>query len=127
MTEKTIHHTPGPWEYCCDKCHTIMSKTGPVADITSGVWGDTYPKIRLLEGHSDIEGKYEVYIKKIAYGEIDPDVAKANAYLIAAAPDLLSCLEEIIDYSGGADSPLGDEYVMERVYSAITKAKGERS
>lgn len=47
----------------------------------------------------------------------------ANAHLIAAAPDLLEALEEIVIYAGGADNALKDEYVMDRVYTAIAKAK----
>lgn len=49
---------------------------------------------------------------------------EANARLIAAAPDLLDCLEEIANYRGGADGALNDEYVMDRVYAAIAKATG---
>ena len=48
-----------------------------------------------------------------------------NARLIAAAPDLLEALEEITNYSGGAESAVDDEYVMARVHSAIDKAKGD--
>lgn len=49
----------------------------------------------------------------------------ANAHLIAAAPELLQALEEVIDYQGGADSALEDEYVVGRILSAIAKARGE--
>lgn len=45
-----------------------------------------------------------------------------HARLIAAAPDLRDCLEEIIDYRGGAANALEDEYVMERVHAALEKA-----
>lgn len=45
-----------------------------------------------------------------------------NFRLIAAAPDLLAAIEEIMDYRGGAESALEDTYVMERVAAAITKA-----
>jgi hypothetical protein len=50
---------------------------------------------------------------------------EANARLIAAAPDLLEALKELVDYNGGAASALEDEYVMERVSSAIAKAEGQ--
>lgn len=48
--------------------------------------------------------------------------AEANARLIAAAPDMLACLQEIVAYRGGAESALDDPYVMERVNDAIAKA-----
>ena len=48
-----------------------------------------------------------------------------DANLIAAAPDLLSSLEELLDYSGGADNALEDRYVMERAMAAIAKARGK--
>lgn len=47
-----------------------------------------------------------------------------DARLIAAAPDLLEALEEIVGYTGGADSALQDEYVIARVRAAIDKARG---
>lgn len=50
-----------------------------------------------------------------------------DASLIVAAPDLLAVLQEIVDYSGGADHALDDPYVMERVRAAIAKAKAESS
>lgn len=50
---------------------------------------------------------------------------EADAHLIASAPDLYEALDEIISYSGGADSALDDEYVMERAHAALAKARGE--
>ena len=38
---------------------------------------------------------------------------------------LFDCLVEIIEYSGGADSALDDEYVMNRAGSLIAKMRGE--
>lgn len=55
----------------------------------------------------------------------DDEGAEARAHLIAAAPDLLSSLQEIFDYSGGADHALLDEYVINRALAAIAKATGE--
>ena len=53
------------------------------------------------------------------------EAARANARLIAAAPELLDSLSEIFDYAGGADSALHDEYVMDRARAAIAKAEGK--
>jgi hypothetical protein len=52
------------------------------------------------------------------------DARAANARLIATAPELLSALEDILDYTGGADSALDDEYVMGRAAAARAKARG---
>ena len=46
---------------------------------------------------------------------------EANARLIAAAPELLACLELI--YSNAAESP---EWIRSRLAPAIAKAKGEQ-
>jgi hypothetical protein len=51
--------------------------------------------------------------------------AIANARLIAAAPDLIEALQDILEYSGGAASALDDEYVMDRARAALSKALGE--
>ncbi|UAY76000.1 hypothetical protein [Pseudoxanthomonas sp. X-1] len=51
-------------------------------------------------------------------------MAAANARLIAAAPELLAVLQEIVGYSGGAQTALDDEYVMERAAAALAKATG---
>ncbi len=38
--------------------------------------------------------------------------------------ELLASLGEIIDYSGGADTALSDQYVVERARAAVAKARG---
>ena len=43
---------------------------------------------------------------------------------IIAASDILDALIEIVEYRGGADHAVEDEYVMERARSAIAKATG---
>jgi len=62
----------------------------------------------------------------VATVDIDgtPDGAAADARLIAAAPDLLEALQDIVDYRGGAENALVDEYVLSRVEAAIAKATG---
>lgn len=102
MSEMINNHTPGPWEIACDvedygvwrSCFKIFSKKGPARGIARTV--------------QQWDGAEEA----------------ANAMLINAAPDLLSAIEEIIMYSGGADTVLEDENVMQRVMDAYYKAKG---
>lgn len=51
---------------------------------------------------------------------LDPESGKANACLIAAAPELLSLLKEIANGGAKSDSP----EMWERVDTAIAKAEG---
>jgi hypothetical protein len=37
---------------------------------------------------------------------------------------LVDALEDILDYTGGADTALNDDYVVDRARAAIAKAKG---
>lgn len=48
----------------------------------------------------------------------------ANGYLLSASMDMLDVLLDIIDYHGGADSALHDDYIMGRAYAAVAKARG---
>ena len=50
--------------------------------------------------------------------------AAGNAAMIAAAPDLLNSLEDMLEYAGGAESPLHDPLVVERGQRALLKARG---
>ncbi len=45
--------------------------------------------------------------------------------LAASAPTLYEALNEILTYSGGADSALDDPYVVERARAALALARGE--
>jgi len=65
----------------------------PVAKVISGKWGDDYPAVRLV-GTSSLDEKAEAYMDQITYGEIPKEEAKANARLIAAAPDLLEAAKQ---------------------------------
>lgn len=79
-------HTPTPWNLCCEgkcSCLTISSTYFPIAKVTSGRWGDDYPSLRMIGG--SIEGKFEAFMEQITYGEINPDLARANAKFIVKA------------------------------------------
>ena len=73
-----------------------------------------------LEGHHQIEyALYSTYPEDEKYAE-----AEANAYLIAAAPDLLAALDEVVD-SGLIDYCHGEELISQ-VKDALAKARGAR-
>lgn len=109
MTEKP-KHTPGPWYYkaginqmCSDDstiCEVIAKK--PVVEISTGT-----------------DKKYYIF------SPVDTVCStEANARLIAAAPDLLAALEDILQMHY-ADSELCADNEWKAVEAAIKKAKGE--
>jgi len=61
----------------------------------------------------------------VAYLSLNPEQVCANGALVAAAPDMFAVLDEILNYSGGAESALHDPYVMERAAAALAKALGK--
>ena len=126
-------HTKGPWRACNDgecRCLTVSAPDQPIAKVISDKWGDDYPALRLV-GPSSLEQKVEAYMEQITYGEIDPEEAKANARLIAAAPDLLEACKAAIANSektlaedGGFRQPEA-QHVFDMVSAAIAKAEGK--
>lgn len=104
-------HTPGPWI------------------VGSYDFLDQQVYIDAPSGDPDIGYKSWEGVA-IAYGcEESPskglEKAKANAMLIAAAPDLLEALERVM--RGDGDDYQLDHHSYEIVRSAIAKAKGEQS
>ena len=93
----TPKHTPGPW-YCTSENDSV---TGQVS--TKPVGYGSYGDIALTFG----------------------DDAKANARLIAAAPDLLAALNEIASWGDGGVGPHMDEPGAACIArAAIAKATG---
>ena len=88
MTE----HTPGPWAIWTDP-----DRYDPYATV----WCP----------------RDDTVTAKCAFGRVPVDVERANARLIAAAPDMLDELERLLDV-------LGDEDI-EIVEQVIAKARGE--
>lgn len=85
-------HTPGEWRI---DLHSAHDKMIPIA------------------------GRGPGQIAFVDQDDIDTDEAAANAALIAAAPDLLAALEDIVRH-GHARGYL----ILERARAAIRKAKG---
>jgi len=119
-------HTPGPWKILASQ---IWCADYPVAEVTRGKWGDDYPSIRLV-GPSLLQ-KAEPYMDQIEYGEVPKEIARANANLIAAAPDMLEALKEIAKMEGpySRDPLTHAENVIENLTNiankAIAKVEGE--
>lgn len=113
-------HTPGPW-YVHDSVSnhyrtkeqvgTYDIRTAPLGCHDNGIWiGDVKPY-----GGDGFTNK---------------ETAKANAYLIAAAPDLLEALQLALPYIEGAYEcafPDSDhnENVLTQAREAIAKATGQ--
>ena len=102
MDSKTTKHTPGPWEWgdLPGGRFTNELVVRPAGEFPHGEW------------IADVGSRYD-------------DERRANAALIAAAPDLLAALldaKAALEYAGM------DEHTMEaydRICAAINKATGE--
>jgi hypothetical protein len=109
---KNTPHTPGPWHY--------RSNAHSKSTFGISIFHGTAPYEEGLI--ADLSGRYKSYRTE---AEIGPSTI-ANARLIAAAPDLLSALEEMM--SVFQDHEQYDEEsaeVIQSARSALRKAKGE--
>lgn len=120
-------YTKGPWEWCdCPvNCGFIHSGDQQVAQVTFGNWGDEYATLK-QEGTS-IEGRFQAVTDMIVYGSVPVDEAKANARLIAAAPDLYEALQGLIDALPSAEEMAATGQVegpgLVAARAALAKAK----
>lgn len=100
-------HTPGPW---------LRSKSGNTFQIVAGKDMNEEPNTLVAN------------IPPIGYNcDYEPcDETKANAHLIAAAPDLLSALRFLLaDYIAiQGDKLTGSSVPIEMAQAAIAKAEG---
>ena len=96
-------HTPGPWK----------------VEIVESGKDEVYARIKGIAFTDGI--KVGVYKKKL------PEEAKANARLIATAPELLgACKEALIDLEFLKDYIPRDSNSIKRLKQAIAKAEQER-
>lgn len=95
-------HTPGPWAYDPDSKEVF----GSTEEHGCG-W------IALVEGNDSSDQP------------LPAEMRAANARLIAAAPELLAALKELVEYDDGSNDPgdLGYE-ILQRCKAAIAKAEG---
>lgn len=119
--------TPGPWHTCNHGecvCRQVWSNTHPIAQVTSGKWGDDYPALKIT-GPS-LQQKVEAVMEQITYGKVNEKTASANARLIAAAPDLLKALKELLFVT----SPLESATLttpFKNARTAIAQAEGRNT
>jgi len=91
-------HTPGPW--------------------TLHRWGDNDYEINAAEWTV-------CYVPGFVDDTVESDMAEHNAPLIAAAPDLLAGLRELVGYDEGSSDKDSYGYeVLQRCKAAIAKAEG---
>ena len=95
--KKQQQHTPGPWAYIVPDGHVVR--------------------------HPQIYSDFGPVANATWLGENKLDQLKANARLIAAAPELLEALELLVDnpYRDGTES---DERLRRIARAAIAKATG---
>lgn len=92
-----MKHTPGPWHVGLRQAEKIVyDETGwAIANAT------------------------------VYHGESDAEQVKANARLIATAPDLLASLRRLVRMLGTNDSRLANFGEVEEARAVIAKATGE--
>ena len=95
-------HTPGPWKFVHETDHSAY-ETDDV--VKAGVF-------------------YIASIHRMIGVSEDDNQTSANGNLIAAAPDLLTALEESIEYSPYKGESEETPF-LRRARAAIAKAKGE--
>ena len=126
-------HTPGPWGWCGSErggctCFTVSAPEHPIAHVEHGEWGDEYVNIRLVDSEDGINKVAEPFMDHTWYGSIDEDVAKANARLIAAAPDLLAVVKRAYGLLHGGSlavtAPWSD--LIKALESTVILATGEK-
>mgnify|MGYP001563462158 CR=1 FL=1 len=101
----------GDWRACHEgkcKCGTIWCPDYPVADVTRGEWGDTYPEL-VVDHDKSICGSVVVKAetKMVAYGEVKEEQAIANAQAIVA---LHNAFPEVLERLRSAEAHL--KYIM---------------
>ena len=100
-------HTQGPWTY-----YRTLSDIGCIPQVQTVPVGP-------------VGGAYATMICTLSRTGQKNGVGEANARLIAAAPELLAALYELVEYDKGSseEGTYGSE-ILERCRAAIAKAEG---
>jgi hypothetical protein len=99
-------HTPGPWELKMPKGNR------PSARISGDGWED-FAKVFT---RTTFEGESKLH---------DCEEGEANARLIAAAPELLETLKDMVGQYSLCNETLGEKRTLENARAAIAKAEGK--
>ncbi len=84
-------HTPGPWQHTTGDTTVYADGVFVAECVPTSPWADDVPKRE----------------------------ARANARLIAAAPELLASLQAVADFWAGGDAP---QELTDQMHAAIAKA-----
>jgi hypothetical protein len=93
--------SPGPWQ-TGDNKNEIWCESHPVAEVTQGAWGESYPSLRLIGEPPHVSAV--AYLERLPQGEVDLALAIANRRYIAAVHPVL--LLQLIEMLRAAQSPL---------------------
>ena len=105
MTEQKTQHTPGPWSY-----------------FEQNTWGGALPRVRYGCVRSPGPDSF-VIVNGCAPGGIEEE-QRANARLIAAAPDLLAACENFVEsYESSQSWPTQAQ--VDAARAALAQATGE--
>lgn len=94
-------HTPGPW--------SVESEDG-----RKFITGEGRQLAKILVTHANND-EYSAHVVR----------AKANANLIAAAPELLYAIKRLASYADALGGDLDEGSAIQQAYAAIAKATGE--
>jgi hypothetical protein len=103
---KMKKHTPGPWHAFPVHSRGANSSIGPISSY------------QIRDEHHNIIARTSIYGQDAGWAEVVGCV-EANAKLVAAAPDLLAALEEVVRISDRKHD------AWDRAKVAIAKAKEE--
>ena len=98
----STQHTPGPW--------ILTTEPTEVEGVNVHFSIDSHTHISICGGQSQEHMKDAIY----------EDECRANARLIAAAPELLEALKELVEYMAAA----GFDVSLDAARAAIAKATG---